>query len=61
MKTYLKHDAQFLDTGTKAILLDNYAAAGKRLILLDYDGTLIPLPPTLPARCPERHWLSWSS
>ncbi|MGZ5189905.1 MAG: trehalose-phosphatase, partial [Flavisolibacter sp.] len=33
---------QFLDERTKRDLLDNYRNSEKRLLLLDYDGTLVP-------------------
>lgn len=33
---------KFLDSFSKVRLLDEYARASKRLLLLDYDGTLIP-------------------
>jgi trehalose 6-phosphate synthase/phosphatase len=33
---------QFLDGYTRKLLLDKYYAAEKRLLLLDYDGTLVP-------------------
>lgn len=38
----LKFDIKFLDKTAKASLLKAYATAKKRLILLDYDGTLVP-------------------
>jgi len=41
-KNITKRDAKFMDNATRASLLDKYAVAKKRLILLDYDGTLTP-------------------
>lgn len=38
----LEFEIKFLDHLTKAELLDRYAKAGRRLILLDYDGSLVP-------------------
>ncbi|MGN6567666.1 MAG: bifunctional alpha,alpha-trehalose-phosphate synthase (UDP-forming)/trehalose-phosphatase [Flavipsychrobacter sp.] len=38
----LEFEIKFLDNLTKAELLDSYASADKRLLLLDYDGTLVP-------------------
>jgi len=35
-------DIKFLDSFSKVKLLDEYAKANRRLILLDYDGTLVP-------------------
>lgn len=35
-------DAKVLDSHTKGGLLDRYRAASRRLLLLDYDGTLTP-------------------
>ncbi|MBB5395691.1 bifunctional alpha,alpha-trehalose-phosphate synthase (UDP-forming)/trehalose-phosphatase [Mucilaginibacter sp. AK015] len=37
-----KYAVQLLDTFSRARLLNDYAAAKQRLILLDYDGTLVP-------------------
>lgn len=33
---------KFLDTFSKALLLERYSASKNRLLLLDYDGTLVP-------------------
>ncbi|MBS1607108.1 MAG: bifunctional alpha,alpha-trehalose-phosphate synthase (UDP-forming)/trehalose-phosphatase [Bacteroidetes bacterium] len=38
----LEFEIKFLDKVTKVELLDSYSKAGKRLLLLDYDGTLVP-------------------
>ncbi|MBK0378674.1 bifunctional alpha,alpha-trehalose-phosphate synthase (UDP-forming)/trehalose-phosphatase [Mucilaginibacter segetis] len=38
----LQFEIKFLDSFAKALLLENYSKANKRLILLDYDGTLVP-------------------
>jgi len=38
----LSFQVQFLDGYTRKVLLDSYHTAGKRLLLLDYDGTLVP-------------------
>ena len=38
----LEFEILFLDNTTKAELLQAYAVAEKRLLLLDYDGTLVP-------------------
>jgi trehalose 6-phosphate synthase/phosphatase len=38
----LDFQVKFLDNYSKGSLLDNYRSAQKRLLLLDYDGTLIP-------------------
>ncbi|HTI61262.1 bifunctional alpha,alpha-trehalose-phosphate synthase (UDP-forming)/trehalose-phosphatase [Mucilaginibacter sp.] len=38
----LGFEIKFLDNFSKARLLENYSSAQKRLILLDYDGTLVP-------------------
>lgn len=35
-------EVKFLDSFSKVSLLDKYAQANRRLILLDYDGTLVP-------------------
>jgi trehalose 6-phosphate synthase/phosphatase len=40
--TQLEFEIKFLDKITRMELLDSYARAGKRLLLLDYDGTLVP-------------------
>jgi trehalose 6-phosphate synthase/phosphatase len=38
----LDFNPKFLDDATRAALLDRYARSAKRLLLLDYDGTLTP-------------------
>jgi len=38
----LEFEIKFLDNVTKIELLDSYARARKRVLLLDYDGTLVP-------------------
>ncbi|HEY4206857.1 MAG TPA: bifunctional alpha,alpha-trehalose-phosphate synthase (UDP-forming)/trehalose-phosphatase, partial [Puia sp.] len=38
----LEFEIKFLDKVTRMELLDSYAKAAKRLLLLDYDGTLVP-------------------
>ncbi len=38
----LKFEIKFLDSFTKASLLSAYASAKNRLMLIDYDGTLVP-------------------
>lgn len=38
----LQFEIKFLDSFSKSRLLDDYAKATKRLLLLDYDGTLVP-------------------
>jgi trehalose 6-phosphate synthase/phosphatase len=38
----LEFEIKFLDLVTKMELLDHYARAAKRMLLLDYDGTLVP-------------------
>ena len=44
--TQLDYDAQLLDTAAREQLLGAYRGAKRRLIMLDYDGTLVPLAPT---------------
>lgn len=48
---------KFLDTYTKKTLLDSYRNASKRLILLDYDGTLIPFSSSPADAIPGNHLL----
>ena len=43
--TQLAYDAQLLDEGARHDLLSSYHGAKRRLIMLDYDGTLVPLAP----------------
>jgi trehalose 6-phosphate synthase/phosphatase len=51
----LDYDAQLLDVPTRKKLVRAYSAAEKRLLLLDYDGTLVPFASTpQQARPPER-------
>ena len=38
----LEFEVKFLDAATRADLLRNYARADRRVLLLDYDGSLIP-------------------
>lgn len=40
--TQLQYEIKFVDSTTKVELLTEYAAATKRLLLLDYDGSLVP-------------------
>lgn len=52
----LEFEIKFLDNVTKINLLNSYAGAGKRLFLLDYDGTLVPFS-KLPAQAVPGHGL----
>ena len=40
-----KYEVRFLDQHSKIEMLDSYMNSNKRLILLDYDGTLVPFSP----------------
>jgi trehalose 6-phosphate synthase/phosphatase len=51
----LDYDAQLLDVPTRKKLVRAYSAADRRLLLLDYDGTLVPFASTpQQARPPAR-------
>ncbi|WP_205509562.1 trehalose-phosphatase [Longitalea arenae] len=46
---------EFLDYNIKFDLLNKYGAANRRLILLDYDGTLVPFYPNPSEAVPGQH------
>jgi len=45
-KKQREFEFMFLDNAAKRVILDKYLNAQKRLIILDYDGTLVPFYPT---------------
>ena len=48
---------KFLDDYSRGILLDSYRKAVKRLIVLDYDGTLVPFTSNPSSAIPDTHLL----
>ncbi len=50
-------EIKFIDEDTGAMLLGKYAIAKKRLLLLDYDGTLIPFSPMPGMAVPDQRLL----